>query len=45
MLFYVSKLTYLMSLVSYFTPWKQKKTSDFFMFSGGIERNQGYEMG
>ena len=30
-----------MPLVSFYTPWKHQKTSDFLMFSGGIERASG----
>ena len=33
-----------MPLVSFFTPWKPKKTSGSVIFSGGIERDQWYEM-
>ena len=32
-------LTHFMPRVSFYTPWKQQKTSGFLMFSGGIERD------
>ena len=38
-------LTPFMPLASIYTPWKHKKTGDFLMFSGGIERDQWHEMG
>ena len=38
-------LTHFMPLISFYTPWKHQKTSDFLMFSGGIERDQWDEMG
>ena len=34
-----------MPLVSFYTPWKQQKTSGFLMFSGGIKRDLWHEMG
>ena len=34
-----------MPLISFNIPCKHQKTSDFLMFSGGIERDQWYEMG
>ena len=36
-------LTHFISLVS-FTPWKHQKAIGFLMFSGGIQRDQWYEM-
>ena len=38
-------LTHFMPLVSFDTPWKHQKTSDFFMFSGGVERDKWHETG
>ena len=38
-------LTHFMPLVSYYMPWKHEKTFGFFMFSGGVERNQWHEIG
>ena len=38
------KLTHFMSRISFDTPWKRQKTSDFLMFSGGIKRDQWHEM-
>ena len=40
----ISQLTYFMSLVSFFTSVKYQKTSDFFMFSGGIKKDQWHEI-
>ena len=37
-------LTHFMSLVSLCT-WKHQKASSFLIFSGGIERDQSYEVG
>ena len=37
-------LTNFMPLVSFYAPWKQKNKV-FLMFSGGIEKDQWYEMG
>ena len=37
--------SYFMPLVSFYIPWKYQKTSNFLMFSGGIERNQWHQMG
>ena len=34
-----------MPLVSFYTPWKQRKNSDYLMFSGGKERDKWHEMG
>ena len=34
-------LTHFMPLVSFDTSWKQQKTKNFLMFSGGIERDSG----
>ena len=31
-------------LISFYTPWKHEKISDFLTFSGGIERDQWHEM-
>ena len=39
-----NQLTYLIPLVSLYTPWKHQKTSGFLMFSEDIERDQWYEM-
>ena len=36
-------LTYLMPMVSSYTPWKQKN-GEFLMFSGGIKRDQWHEV-
>ena len=33
-----------MSLVSFYNPSKHQKTRGFFMFSGGVERDQWHEM-
>ena len=41
----VVSLTHFMLLRSFFTPGKYQKTSDFLMFSGGIERDQWHKMG
>ena len=38
-------LTYFMSLISFDTPLKHQKARGFVMFSGGIIRDQWYEMG
>ena len=38
-------LTHLMPLVSFYTPRKHQKTFGFLMFSGGLEKDQWYEMG
>ena len=38
-------LTHFMPLVPFYIPWKHQKTSDFLMFSVGIERDQWHEMG
>ena len=37
--------TYFMPLVSFYAPWKHKKTKGFFMFSGHIVRDQWHEVG
>ena len=37
-------LTDFNQLISFYTPWKHQKTSDFLMLSGGIERNQWHEI-
>ena len=37
-------LTNFMPLVSFYTPWKHKKSFDFLLFSGGIETDQWLEM-
>ena len=34
-----------MPLVSFYTPRKHQKTFGFLMFSGGLEKDQWYEMG
>ena len=34
-----------MLLISFYTPWKHKKTIGFLMFLGGIERDQWHKMG
>ena len=36
-------LTYFIHIVSYYTPWNHQETSDFFIFSGGKEKDQGHE--
>ena len=42
----VSKLlTYFMSLISFFTPWKLQKTRGFLVFSGILERDQWHDIG
>ena len=33
-----------MSQVSFYTPWKDKKTFGIFMFSEGIEEDQWHEI-
>ena len=38
-------LTDFMPLVSFYTPWKNVKTRDFLMFSGGIEKYYWHEIG
>ena len=35
----------LMPLVSFYTPWKHRKTRSFQAFSEGLVRNQWHEMG
>ena len=39
-----AKWYYLMPLFLFIPPWKHQKTSSFFVFSGGIESDQCYEM-
>ena len=38
-------LNYFMPLLSFYTPWKHRKTRGLLMFSEVIERNQWHEMG
>ena len=38
-------LTYFMSLVCSYSPWKHQETFGFLMFSGGTGRDQWHEMG
>ena len=38
------ELTHSIPLVSFYTPWKNQKIPGFLMFSGGLEREQWYEM-
>ena len=40
-----SLITHFMPLISFDTPWKNQKTSGLLMFSDGIKRDQGHEMG
>ena len=42
---FINSLTHFMPLSSFYTPWKYQKTSDFLMFSGGIEGGQCNEVG
>ena len=42
---YIFWLTNFMSLTSFYTPWKHKKTRGFLMLAGGIERDQWHELG
>ena len=36
-------LTHVIPLVSFYTPWKDQKNSDFLMFSGVMEREKWHE--
>ena len=38
------ELTHSVPLVSFYTPRKNQKIPGFLMFSGGLEREQWYEM-
>ena len=42
-IWYLAGITHFISSASFYTPWKDKKTSGFLMFSGGIERTSGIE--
>ena len=37
--------THFKTLIPFYNPWKRLKTSGFFIFLGGTERDQGDEMG
>ena len=39
------RLTHLMRLISFDTPWKDQKTSGFLMFARSMKRDQWHEMG
>ena len=41
---YIAKLTYSMSLVSFYTRGKHQKTSGFLIFSKGLKETSGFTL-
>ena len=37
-------ITHIMTLVSFYSPWKDQKTYGFLLISGGIKKNSGVKL-